>query len=186
MRVSRLAVAALALAAFAAGSLLASGFRSRSNPPAAPAWQEISWPFPRDAWPAGRAFRCKAAECGAGVELYVRPKIGFCNCTVGVADDEEVDRVSDLDLAGANFLSAEPGQEIAFAGMPGRARRYLLQTGDGGTGAALAFAVSRQCDVVVALAKGPAASSSRMRRLALDLLSSAPLAAWLASFESGQ
>ena len=29
-------------------------------------WQEIAWPFPRDGWPAGRAFRC--ADCG-DVEL---------------------------------------------------------------------------------------------------------------------
>jgi len=63
-------------------------------------WQEIAWPFPRDGWPAGRAFRC--ASCGEA-ELYVRPKIGFCNCDTGVADDEEVDRVADLDLISARF-----------------------------------------------------------------------------------
>ena len=28
------------------------------------AWQEIAWPFPRDGWPAGKAFRCGAAACG--------------------------------------------------------------------------------------------------------------------------
>ena len=61
-------------------------------------WREIAWPFPRDGWPAGRAFRCGAALCGTEVELYVRPKIGFCNCDSGVADDDEVDRVADLDL----------------------------------------------------------------------------------------
>ena len=60
-------------------------------------WQEIAWPFPRDGWPAGRAFRCDS--CG-GVEIDVRPKIGFCNCDKGVADDDEVDRVTDLVLLG--------------------------------------------------------------------------------------
>src|ERR1700749_2945110 len=50
-------------------------------------WREITWPFPRDGWPAGRAFRCGASACGEQVELYVRPKIGFCNCDTGVADD---------------------------------------------------------------------------------------------------
>ena len=34
-------------------------------------WQEIAWTFPRDGWPAGRAFRCDS--CGEGVELYARP-----------------------------------------------------------------------------------------------------------------
>src|SRR6267154_446931 len=48
-------------------------------------WREIAWPFPRDGWPAGRAFRCATELCGDNVELYVRPKIGFCNCDSGVA-----------------------------------------------------------------------------------------------------
>src|SRR3954454_1016948 len=37
--------------------------------PAAAAWHEIAWPFPRDGWPAGRAFRCKPALCGETIEL---------------------------------------------------------------------------------------------------------------------
>src|SRR5947199_7919293 len=71
--------------------------------PTAAEWREIAWPFPRDGWPAGRAFRCAPALCGEAVELYVRPKIGFCNCDSGVADDEEVDRVADLDLITPHF-----------------------------------------------------------------------------------
>jgi len=60
-------------------------------------WREIAWPLPRDGWPAGRAFRC-GGSCDGDIELYVRPKIGFCNCDSGVADDDEVpDR--DLDPA---------------------------------------------------------------------------------------
>ena len=42
----------------------------------------------------------------AAVELYVRPKIGFCNCDRGVADDDEVDRVADLDLISAALRAA--------------------------------------------------------------------------------
>ena len=34
------------------------------------AWQEIAWPFPRDGWPAGKAFRCGAAACGGELEIY--------------------------------------------------------------------------------------------------------------------
>src|ERR1019366_8890587 len=73
-------------------------------------WREIAWPFPRDGWPAGRAFRCEAASCGVEVELYVRPKIGFCNCDSGVADDDEVDRVADLDLISQRFAPLQPGK----------------------------------------------------------------------------
>ncbi|MCP1839180.1 hypothetical protein ACVIHI_007906 [Bradyrhizobium sp. USDA 4524] len=73
-------------------------------PPRAAAWYEIGWPFPRDGWPAGRAFRCGAAECGGDVEVYLRPKLGFCNCDSGVADDDEVDRVSDVDMISPSFV----------------------------------------------------------------------------------
>ena len=48
--------------------------------PAVAAWHEIAWPFPRDGWPAGRAFRCDAALCGEAIELYVRAKIGRASC----------------------------------------------------------------------------------------------------------
>src|ERR1700710_309898 len=78
--------------------------------PAAAGWREIAWPFPRDGWPAGRAFHCDAALCGEATELYVRPKIGFCNCDSGVADDDEVDRVADLDLISLTFAPVEAGQ----------------------------------------------------------------------------
>src|SRR3954471_2061731 len=84
--------------------------------PAAAGWQEIAWPFPRDGWPAGRAFRCDAALCGEAIELYVRPKIGFCNCDSGVADDDEVDRVADIDLINERFDPLEAGNVIQVAG----------------------------------------------------------------------
>jgi hypothetical protein len=50
-------------------------------------WREIAWPFPRDGWPAGKAFRCDTAACGHDVAIYVRPKMGFCNCDRGVAGE---------------------------------------------------------------------------------------------------
>src|SRR5271165_3721851 len=84
-----------------AGIAVQDGRESAPNPD----WREIAWPFPRDAWPQGRAFRCASAACGTSTELYVRPKIGFCNCTTGVADDGEVDRVTDLDLIGERFAA---------------------------------------------------------------------------------
>ena len=58
-----------------------------------PVWTEVVWPFPIDEWGGGWAFQCKAADCGIDIKLYLRPKIGFCNCQTGVADDEELDRV---------------------------------------------------------------------------------------------
>src|SRR5215471_21557344 len=117
-------------------------------------WQEIAWTFPRDGWPAGRAFRCDS--CGAGVELYVRPKIGFCNCDTGVADDDEVDRVADLDLISERFVPVAPGKVIRVGTMAGRLRAYDLDMPGGVRHAAVGIAVSHRCDLMVAVAQGGA------------------------------
>src|SRR6202163_350104 len=122
--------------------------------PAAAGWREIAWPFPRDGWPAGRAFRCDAALCGGEVELYVRPKIGFCNCDSGVADDDEIDRVADLDLISERFVALEPGRVVRLAEMSGRLRAYDLRMSDGSQHLAIGIAVSRRCDLLVAVAQG--------------------------------
>src|SRR5437763_7869220 len=128
-------------------------------PPAAE-WREIAWPFPRDGWPAGRAFRCDVALCGEAVELYLRPKIGFCNCDLGVADDDEVDRVADVDLISLRFAADAPGRAVELANMSGRMRSYRLDMPDGSQHAAIGIALSRRCDLMVAAARG--ASTSRL------------------------
>src|SRR5499427_9086919 len=70
-----------------------------------PAWTEFKWPFPIDQWGIGRAFVCKPAECGVEVNVYLRPKIGFCKCATGVDDDDELERVGDNALIGANTVA---------------------------------------------------------------------------------
>src|SRR5947209_18174936 len=111
----------IAVAVLAVGGL--SGVAAyQGAAPRAGDWQEIAWPFPRDGWPKGRAFRCDAA-CG-DVEVYVRSKKGFCNCDSGVADDDEVDRVADLDLISERFAAREAGSVVGVADMPGRIRAY--------------------------------------------------------------
>ena len=70
-------------------------------------WTEIKWPFPLDQWGTGRAFRCRAADCGAEIDLYLRAKLGFCNCATGVSDDAELDRVGDLELFSDKFDGLE-------------------------------------------------------------------------------
>src|SRR3984893_7620494 len=132
-------------------------------------WREIAWPFPRDAWPAGRAFRCDSDACGAGLELYVRPEIGFCNCDSGVADDDEVDRVADLDMMSERFVPLEPGKVIRIADMQGRLRSYDLRMADGSRHTAVGIAVSRRCDLLVAVAQGTG-TAHEVQRVALDFL----------------
>jgi hypothetical protein len=142
-------------------------------------WHEIAWPFPRDGWPAGRAFHCDTAACGDGVEVYVRPKIGFCsNCDTGVADDDEVDRVADLDLMSERFAPLAPGQLIEVADMHGRLRSYDLRMQDGSRHTAVGIAVSRHCDLLVAVAQGRGAASG-VQRAALEFLKSREMSRWM-------
>ena len=147
-------------------------------------WREIAWPFPRDGWPAGRAFRCDTAACGEAVELYVRPKIGFCNCDSGVADDDEVDRVADLDLMSQRFAPLEPGKVVRIAEMSGRSRAYDLKMTDGSQHAAVGFALSRRCDLLVAVAQGKGAADN-LQRVAAEFLSSDGMGRWMTAALNG-
>jgi hypothetical protein len=152
--------------------------------PATERWLEIAWPFPRDGWPAGRAFRCALESCGDEIEVYVRPKIGFCNCEAGVADDDEVDRVADLDLMSERFVALDSGQVIRIAAMPGRLRRYDLQMADGSRHSAVGIAVSRRCDLLVAVAKGKG-SAGDVQRVALEFLALDAVTQWMTSALDG-
>jgi hypothetical protein len=169
---------AILIAALAFGALSGFAAYQKARPQAVgnADWQEITWPFPRDAWPAGRAFRCRSAACGEGAELYLRPKIGFCNCDSGVADDDEVDRVADLDMISPNFVPRAPGGVVRVAGMSGRARAYDLDM-DGSHHAAIGIALSHRCDLLVAVAQGKD-SAPAVERAALAFLASSGVMRW--------
>ena len=145
------AVAAVALVAGIGGYFLAA------KPPAdtprmasrgPPVWTEGRWPFPIDQWGEGWAYQCKAADCGTDVNLYLRPKLGFCNYQTGVADDEELDRVSDVDLVGGERSALGSGRPIMVHGMKGRSRGYTVVAPSAKSVLSLAF--NNRCDVVVA------------------------------------
>ena len=148
-------------------------------------WREIAWPFPRDGWPAGRAFRCATELCGDEIEVYVRPKAGFCNCDSGVRDDEEVDRVADLDLMSERFAPLEPGRAVRVADMPGRLRSYNLTMSDDSRHAAVGIAVSRRCDLLVAVAQGKT-SAPEVQRIALEFLATDAVTKWMVSSLDGR
>jgi hypothetical protein len=147
-------------------------------------WREIAWPYPRDAWPAGRAFRCDASSCGAAVEVYVRPKMGFCNCEAGVADDEEIDRVADLDLISERFAPREAGRVVRLADLSGRARGYELTMSDGSKRGAIGIALSHRCDLLVAVAQGEPATPD-LQRMALAFLASEEIYRWMTASLGG-
>ena len=82
-----MAAVALALGAVTGALVLPAAFRSNDTLTLAVSkqagWTEVQWPFPADQFGRGKAFQCGAADCGTPVTLYVRAKIGFCNCTTG-------------------------------------------------------------------------------------------------------
>src|SRR5215813_10011862 len=114
------------------------------------AWTEIKWPFPLDQWGVGRAFRCRAGDCGVEIELYLRAKLGFCNCSTGVSDDAELDRVGDLGLLSDEFEGLRDGRPISVGWMGGRSRPYRVAIPHGAARTAFAIAFNDKCDVVVA------------------------------------
>ena len=128
------------------------GHGAPAPPDIRPVWTEVKWPFPIDQWGRGKAFACRAADCGVDLTLFLRAKIGFCNCTTGVADDEELHRVSDLELVGTRYEALGAGQPIAFASMKGRSRPYAIKGSGRSATSAIAIAVNDRCDVVVATA----------------------------------
>ena len=114
----------------------------------------------------------------------MRPKAGFCNCDSGVADDDEVDRVTDLDLMSERFVALEPGKAIRIAEMPGRLRAYDLRMADGSRHAAIGIAVSRRCDLLVAVAQGKGAAPG-IQRVVLDFLALDSMKQWMTSALDG-
>lgn len=117
-------------------------------------WREMAWPFPRDTFPGGRAFRCQQASCGEGSELYIRAKMGFCTSATGVADDAEVTRVTDLDLVGTRATPIATGRDANFGEFVGRSRSYDLAQANGAHVSAIGYALSRRTDMIVAVVKG--------------------------------
>ena len=115
-------------------------------------WTETQWPFPTDQFGRGKAFQCGARDCGTPVMLYVRAKIGFCNCETGVDDDAELERIGDLDLLGGKAAAQGDGRSIAVAHMKGRSRSYVLTAKDQPGLSALSIGYNDRCDAIVATA----------------------------------
>jgi hypothetical protein len=114
-------------------------------------WTKVNWPFPLDLWGPGLAFRCKAVDCGSEVYLYLRAKLGFCNCPTTI-DDEMVDRVGDIDLLASERKALGPGRTVEVHSMQGRGRTYEMAGRRATVKSALSFAFHNRCDLIVATA----------------------------------
>jgi len=143
-----------------------------------PSWTELPWPFPMDQWGKGKAFQCKAADCGAEVTVYIRAKIGFCNCAAGVADDEELDRISDFDLMGNQLTALGAGQPITVAWMKGRSRAFSVGGAQHAGRSALSVGFNDRCDAIVATAVAGLERPAAIEAAVLDFLNSPVVARW--------
>ncbi|HEY6254603.1 MAG TPA: hypothetical protein VIY51_02310 [Xanthobacteraceae bacterium] len=181
MRKASTVALAFAGVAVLAGSLAALGMRVQA-PEAAPAehfqpvFTEAKWPFLLDQWGLGRAFVCAPADCGAKVEVYVRPKIGFCNCATGVSDDAELERVADTDLISPQAKPLGPGRPVKIGWMDGRVRSYGADAKAGRGLVSIAF--NDECDVVVGLAATSGADPALVAPALVAFLDSRPMVLW--------
>ena len=172
-----------ALAAFALGGLLSAWTLLPSKPSdqaAAPhpSWREVRWPFPMDQWGKGTAFQCSAADCGTEISIYLRAKIGFCNCTKGMTDDADLDRVSDFDLFGGALYAQAPGQAIKVAWMNGRSRPFAIRDARQGDATMVSIGLHDNCDALVATAVVPRGRLAAAEPLVLDFLRSQTVVEW--------
>jgi hypothetical protein len=144
-----------------------------------PTWTEVNWPFAPDIWGRGKAFRCNSADCGAEINVYVRPKIGFCNCMAGVSDDAELERLGDLPLLGQKLEPLGPGKAVGIAWMKGLSRNYSAAEPARAGSSAITIAFHDRCDAVVALALVGKKQPDGTEAAVIDLLGSRVVIGWL-------
>ncbi len=145
----------------------------------ASSWSEEKWPFPIDQWGTGRAFGCAAERCGREVHLYLRAKIGFCRCATGVSDDDEIERVGDLELIGPDYQALASGHPVSAGTMTGRARLYSVARPLQPAQPVLTIALANKCDAIVATVITQSQAQSVAEAQALDLLRSAAVQHWV-------
>ena len=149
-------------------------------------WVEEKWPFPIDQWGTGQAFGCAAERCGSEVHLYLRAKIGFCRCATGVSDDDEIERVGDLELIGTDYKALASGHPATAGLMTGRARLYTVARPLQSALPVLTIALANKCDAIVATVTAALEAQSVAEPQALDFLRSAAVQHWVEAQRASQ
>ena len=147
--------------------------------PKTSSWSEEKWPFPIDQWGTGQAFGCTAERCGRDLHLYLRPKIGFCRCATGVSDDDEIERVGDLDLIGPDYKALGSGHPVSAGMMSGRARLFAVKRPLQPALRVLTIALAHKCDAVVATLMAEPQAKAAAEAQAIDFLRSAAVLQWV-------
>ena len=142
-------------------------------------WIETKWPFLMDQWGEGKAFQCKTADCGADLNLYIRAKIGFCSSTTGVADDNELERLSDFDFMKGHVTALGGGHEIDIAGMKGRLRAYVTASTILSQTYAFSVAFNNNSDALVATVVFNGGHPAAMEPVIIQFLSGETIQRWV-------
>jgi hypothetical protein len=143
-------------------------------------WIETKWPFLMDQWGEGRSFQCKAADCGAELNLYIRAKIGFCSSTIGIADDNELERLSDFSFMNGHATALARGHEIDVAGMKGRIRAYETVSPIHSPRYAFSVAFNNNSDALVATVVLNGGHPVAMEPLIIQFLNGRTIQRWVA------
>ena len=125
-----------------------------------------------------QGFQCNAADCGVDVRIYLRAKLASCNCETGVADDAELDRMSDFELVGSDVLPLGTGQPIEVGQMQGRSRAYALVGRHAPGRVALSVAFNDRCDMIVATAVLPHDRPAAIAAAVMRFLNSRTVLGW--------
>jgi hypothetical protein len=171
---------------FAAGCLLSRtvGIGAQGTIQTGPetsSWSEEKWPFPIDQWGTGQAFGCAAERCGRDLHLYLRAKIGFCRCASGVSDDDEIERVGDLNLIGPDYKALASGHPVSVGMMSGRARLFAVERPMQAALPVLTIALAHKCDAIVATLMAEPEAQAVVEARALEFLGSAAVQHWVES-----
>ena len=153
--------------------------------PAMSSWSEQQWPFLIDQWGTGQAFDCPADRCGRDLHLYLRAKIGFCRCATGVSDDDEIERVADLDLIGLDYQPLALGHPVSAGIMTGRARLFAVVRPLQSALPVLTIALSNKCNAIVATVVAGTEREPAVEAQALDFLRSAAVQQWVEGQQGG-
>jgi hypothetical protein len=93
--------------------------------------------------------------------------------------------VADIELVSERFVARDAGQPIQLDGLSGRSRSYDLPIADGSGHTAVGLALSRRCDLMVAVVRGDAPADD-IRRATLEFLGTDAMARWMMSALDGR
>ena len=112
------------------------------------------------------------------MNIYLRAKLGSCNCTTGIADDAELDRMSDFDLVGGEVSPFGAGRPITIAWMKGRSRAYTLAARNPPGKTAISVAFNDRCDMIVATVVLPHDRPATIEPGVIEFLNSRTVLHW--------